>query len=216
MIIKQTADGSHTLYLPEIDETYHSIHGAENESRHVFLEAGFNHCHKKEIHILEIGFGTGLNAYLTALEAAKQGKIVHYTTVEKYPLSKECWQQLNFARGDKENQLLFEKIHSEDWEKEVQLSNNFYFKKLQADFCNLPLDNSFDLIYYDAFSPEKQPELWTEDIFIQLYNHTNMGGILTTYCAKGSVRRAMQAAGYIVERLVGPVGKREMLRASVL
>ncbi len=211
--LKQTEDGSHTLYVTAIDETYHSVHGATNESLHVFIHAGFDLYRKKELNILEVGFGTGLNAYLTALSAEEGNKTVHYTSVEKYPIGEETWTQLNFAGNDADKQALFEKIHSTEWEKEICITDNFYLQKIQADFCNLDLKDDFDLIYYDAFSPEKQPELWTESIFQKLYLHTKPEGILTTYCAKGSVRRAMQAAGFTVERIPGPKGKREMLRA---
>ncbi len=211
--LKLTEDGSYTLYLPEIDETYHSVHGAVNESLHVFIHAGFDLCEKEEANIFEIGFGMGLNAYLTALAAEAANKIVHYTSIEKYPLEEDIWEQLNFAGTDESKQTLFEKIHRAEWEKEICITENFYLQKIQADFCNLDLVNDFDLIYYDAFSPEKQPELWTEDIFQKLYQHTKPKGILTTYCAKGSVRRAMQAAGFTVKRIPGPKGKREMLLA---
>lgn len=212
-ILQETEDGSHTLYLPEIDETYHSTHGAVNESRHVFLRAGFDCCPKPELYVLEVGFGTGLNAYLTALESECKS-LVHYYTVEKFPLAEAAWSQLNFAARCGGDEALFQAIHAAAWGCDVELSPKFHLQKIEADFTCLSLHKQFDLIYYDAFSPEKQPELWTEAIFEKLYALTSKGGILTTYCAKGSVRRAMQAAGFAVERILGPKGKREMLRAT--
>jgi len=209
----QTEDGSHTLYVATIDETYHSTHGAVNESLHVFLHAGFDLCQQAEIQVLEVGFGTGLNAYLTAL-ASESKQAVHYTSIEKYPLPKEIWQELNYVESYGNKKSLFEQIHNSPWEVETQLTPTFYLHKIQADFTFLSLHDKFDLIYFDAFSPDKQPDLWTEAIFEKLYQHTMGGGILTTYCAKGTVRRAMQAAGYRVERIPGPVGKREILRAT--
>lgn len=211
--LRQTEDGSHTLYLPQIDETYHSTHGALNESLHVFLDAGFNLCEKEEINVLEVGFGTGLNAYLTAVAATKSNKIVHYQTVEKYPLSKEQWLQFNFAKQYAFDENLLMQIQSARWESETQLTPSFYLHKIQADFTLLSLQTQFDIVYYDAFSPDKQPELWTQEIFEKIYAQMSTGGILTTYCAKGAVRRAMKAAGFLVERIPGPKGKREMLRA---
>lgn len=208
----ETEDGSHTLYVPSIDETYHSTHGAINESLHVFIHAGFELCAKQEIKVLEMGFGTGLNAYLTAL-ASQAKKAVHYTSVEKYPLPEAVWRSFNYASAYGENQTLFEQIHLSAWNDEIQLTPNFYLNKMEADFSAITLHEKFDLIFFDAFSPEKQPELWSLPIFEKLYAHTEATGILTTYCAKGAVRRAMQAAGYTVQRIAGPVGKREMLRA---
>lgn len=211
-ILQETADGSHTLYLPEIDETYHSTHGAINESLHVFLRAGFDFCVKPEISVLEVGFGTGLNAYLTAIES-KNRTLVRYCSIEKFPLQESDWLQLNFAKEYGGNEGLLHSIQRAPWGVEVNLSSTFNLQKIEADFTCLSLSEKFDLIYYDAFSPDKQPELWTEQIFQTLYAHTNQGGVLTTYCAKGAVRRAMQQAGYLVERMPGPKGKREMLRA---
>lgn len=211
-----TEDGSQTLYVPAIDETYHSVHGALSESLHVFIQAAWQQCSKQELRILEVGFGTGLNAYLTAIEAEKVGKTVHYTAIEKYPLSEEIWQSLNYAENYGCNQSLFQQLHRAEWGKDENITPHFLFEKLAVDFLFLPLSQTFDLIYFDAFSPEKQPELWTEEVFAKLYAHTSAEGILTTYCAKGAVRRAMQTAGYMVERIAGATGKREMLRARKL
>ena len=212
--LRETEDGSHTLYLPDIDETYHSIHGAVNESTHVFLRAGLDLCHKLKLRVLEVGFGTGLNAYLTALETERRNIEIDYVSVEKFPLSADIYEKLNFGDIIGDNQVLFQSIHRTDWGEKKKLTPLFYLEKLQSDFTALSLQGKFDVIYYDAFSPDKQAELWTEDIFAKLFASTEEAGVLTTYCAKGAVRRAMQAAGFIVERIPGPVGKREMLRAK--
>lgn len=210
--IRISEDGSHTLYLPSIEETYHSIHGAINESRHVFLDAGLSQLTTTNIQVLEIGFGTGLNALLTAQYAAENDIRIEYTTIEKFPLLESVWGVLNFGKviGQKD---LYKSIHQADWAVVNEINPYFTILKLEADLNHLSLHSEFDCIFFDAFSPDKQPELWTEYVFEQMYTHTAKGGILTTYCAKGAVRRAMQAAGYIVERIPGPIGKREMLRA---
>lgn len=213
--LKITEDGSHTLYVPEIDENYHSEHGAIQESRHIFINAGLKQSKKQNINVLEIGFGTGLNVLLTAIEAAKSGIDIHYYTIEKYPVPIEKAHQLNYSQeiSEKKSKVLFEKIHLAEWETEVNISNNFILRKLNADFTNYQPDTTFDVIYFDAFSPEKQPEMWKEELFQKIYNACNEGAILTTYCAKGIVRRTLQAVGFKVERLAGPLGKREILRA---
>lgn len=212
--LQTTSDGSHTLYVPEIDETYHSTHGAIQESSYIFINAGLKQCKKQCVNILEVGFGTGLNAFLTAIEAEKSGQEIHYFTLEKYPVPIEKANQLNYSHQipDKNSKDLFENIHYAQWEKEVEISNYFKLKKNQCDFTTYQPDTTFDVIYFDAFSPEKQPEMWTEEQFLKIYNVCNESAILTTYCAKGSVRRAMQAVGFKVERLAGPPGKREILR----
>lgn len=207
-----TADGSHTLYVPEIDENYHSTHGAVQESTHVFIDAGLLFCEKKAINILEIGFGTGLNALLTAIEAEKIDTKIHYTTLEKFPVPIITALQLNYSDLTAQN-LIYEDIHKADWEKIVEISKRFVIKKMECDFTEATFNEKFDLVYFDAFSPEKQPEMWTEKQFLKIYNACNYGAILTTYCAKGVVRRVLQAVGFKVERLPGPPGKREILRA---
>lgn len=211
--IKLTEDGSHTLFVPAIDECYHSTHGAVQESRYIFIEAGLKHCSKSEIRVLEIGFGTGLNAFLTLLEAQNCSKQIHYTSLERYPVEVEKLLQLNYS--DKlsiENQKYFEQIHTSPWNVEVQISPFFKLKKIEADFTQHDFDEMYDVVYFDAFSPEKQPEMWIQERFKMIFDHCNSGAVLTTYCAKGMVRRAMQAVGFMVERLPGPPGKREILR----
>lgn len=217
-ILQTTADGSHTLYVPELDEHYHSTHGAIRESMHVYIDAGLRHCLSTEINLLEIGFGTGLNAFLTLLEAEKQQKMIHYTTLELYPLSVTTAATLNFSDiTDPSRKEIFRMLHTAAWEEWVPVTPFFRLKKHSMalhEFLMLPQDETFDVIYYDAFAPEKQPEMWRQEIFDRLYAISRDNTILTTYCAKGVVRRMLQSAGYIVERLPGPPGKREILRAG--
>lgn len=210
-----TEDGSTTLYNEIIGEHYHSTHGAIQESQHIFIKDGFYECKKDEIHILEMGFGTGLNAFLTMLEAEKTGKKIHYYTVELYPISEKQAKTLNFAQilsPEKNEEFL--KLHTSKWGEISKISTNFEMLKIQCDFNSLEFNElKFDVVYYDAFSPEKQPELWSLEIFEKIFSHCNSGAILTTYCAKGYVRRNLQAAGFTVHRLPGPPGKREKLSA---
>lgn len=210
MEIQITSDGSRTIYLPEIDEHYHSINGAEQESVHVYVQAGFNECRKQTITLLEMGFGTGLNAFLTAMEAAKREVFVQYVTLEKFPLEKHIIEQLHY--GGKDNRI-FEKIHRAEWGTTVTISPYFSILKIKTDFSDYTFPDNYDVVYYDAFAPDKQEEVWSRELFDKIYRQMNPGGILTTYCAKGTVRRMMMASGFQVERIPGPAGKREMLRA---
>lgn len=216
-IIEITEDGSHTLYVPKLNEHYHSTHGAIQESLHVYLEAGLHHCDKPEINLLEIGFGTGLNAFLTLLDTERSKKTVKYTTLERYPVSLTDTERFNYSELlDPSRKEIFMQLHSSIWGDWVEITPTFRLKKLQTDAGRLEEfqpEAPFDLIYYDAFAPEKQPGMWTEEIFNRLYVLSNRGAVLTTYCAKGAVRRMLQSAGYYVERLPGPPGKREILRA---
>ena len=210
---RTTLDGSTTLYNGEIDECYHSLFGARNESMHIFITSGLNQCRKRAINVLEVGFGTGLNAFLTALETEKTDININYTTIELYPLPDEIYTKLPYAQTTEEA-TLFEQLHTCNWEQNVPISPNFSITKLQADLCTLTFHNSFDCVFFDAFSPEKQPELWDISIFEKIYQAMNTNGILTTYCAKGIVRRTLQEVGFVVERIAGPTGgKREILRA---
>jgi tRNA U34 5-methylaminomethyl-2-thiouridine-forming methyltransferase MnmC len=211
--LKVSADGSHTLFVPELDEHYHSVNGAHNESMHVFIEPALNFCTKEHVSILEIGLGTGLNAFLTALNQGD--KTIFYHALEKFPLETEAAVALNFA-NDKEGQLLFEKLHNLPWNNEEELHSKMTILKDENDLTNITFSHTYDLVYFDAFAPEVQPEMWSEAIFKKIYDAMNPEGILTTYCAKGVVRRTMQAVGFTVERLPGPKGKREMLRAIKL
>jgi tRNA U34 5-methylaminomethyl-2-thiouridine-forming methyltransferase MnmC len=208
-----TEDGSHSLFVPEISESYHSTHGAIQESRHVFIDSGLRQCHKQEFKVLEIGFGTGLNAFLTMMEAERTDKQIMYTTLELFPVEDNTVLKLNFPDIlASEKRLIFEQMHSTEWDEEIRLTPFFRFIKLKTDFTKCIFKNQFDVVYFDAFSPEKQPEMWSNELFEKIYTHCNSGAILTTYCAKGIVRRMMQTAGFKVERIPGPPGKREMLR----
>lgn len=215
--IETTGDGSHTLFHPGAGEHYHSIHGAIQESEHVFIEAGLKAVamEKHTIDILEVGFGTGLNALLTMHVADKLSLMVRYTCFEPYPLDSEIYSQLNYVSLTKfkKYQKLFLNMHRSGNGEVIRLLNNLEFVRYINDIQNINAsDYVFDLVYFDAFSPATAPELWTQEIFALLRNCVNPGAILVTYSAKGSVRRALQAAGFVTERLPGPPGKREMLR----
>lgn len=210
-----TADGSKTIHIIDWDEQYHSKHGAIQEAYHVFIKHGLSLYNNRQLSILEIGFGTGLNAFITFLEGKKINLNIDYVGVEAYPITSEELQQLNYVVELKvESQAKdFETMHNSPWGKAVVISDDFRLNKQQKDFKELDFDNSFNLIYFDAFGARVQPELWTEAIFSRMFKALTKDGILVTYAAKGSVRRAMQAVGFEVERLPGPPGKREMLRA---
>jgi tRNA U34 5-methylaminomethyl-2-thiouridine-forming methyltransferase MnmC len=215
-ILHKTADGSVTLFSNEMQESYHSLNGAAQESRHVFIEAGLKHCLAKNIAVFEVGFGTGLNALLTWGEAKRSNLNIRYTAIEAFPLSLETTSSIGYDSLEPalpEN--AFQQLHQAPWNREVLLEKDcFSLKKTEGDFTSLTLENKFDLIYFDAFSPEKQPEMWEEHLFSRLFENLNEDGILVTYCAKGEVRRRLQRCGFTVERIPGPPGKREMLRAK--
>ncbi|MFL0354645.1 tRNA (5-methylaminomethyl-2-thiouridine)(34)-methyltransferase MnmD [Xanthomarina sp. GH4-25] len=215
-----TADGSKTIQLLDLNEQYHSIHGALQESKHVYIEQGLKHFYTlcksiKPISVLEIGFGTGLNAMATLDELKKSALQINYVGVEAYPVSVEEVNELNYgSQFTFENSgQLFQDLHQVSWEELHEISPGFTLVKQQKFFSKITDINTFHVIYFDAFGPRIQPELWTEDIFIIMYDALAENGILVTYSAKGSVRRAMQAVGFVVERIPGPPGKREMLRA---
>lgn len=211
-----TADGSSTIYLPEWDENYHSKHGAIQEAKHVFIKSGLSLFANQNISILEIGFGTGLNSFITFLEAPKHNLIIDYVGVEAYPVSAEEIEKLNYVSelNAEEFQKVFSEMHEQQWEVQNKLSSSFSLTKRKQFFNEIKDENRFDLIYFDAFGARVQPELWTEEIFEAMYKSLNPGGVLVTYCAKGSVRRAMIKVGFSIEKLAGPPGKREMLRAT--
>ncbi len=216
--IVKTADGSDTLFVKELNEHYHSTFGAVQESKHIFIEAGLQKCELTSINLFEVGFGTGLNAYLTVLDSIKTNQTIKYITIEKYPLPSTIWTALNYTEIVPEgNPLLFQMIHEAKWNEEVRITDHFSILKLSSDLMNidyskLPL---FHLIYFDAFSPEKQPELWETSIFLQLAGHCEKRAKIVTYCAKGVVRRSLITAGFVPERIPGPPGKREMLRGTM-
>ncbi|WP_420319974.1 tRNA (5-methylaminomethyl-2-thiouridine)(34)-methyltransferase MnmD [Flagellimonas sp.] len=211
-----TADGSKTIQIEDWDEQYHSKHGAVQEAYHVFIDHGLRLFKDTYIKILEIGFGTGLNALITLLEKEKLSLNIDYVGVEAFPVSLEEVQQLDYCKQLKtaQSQMIFERMHKSPWEKRVKIGPNFSLEKQQKDFKSIDDTNLFNLIYFDAFGARVQPELWTEDIFSKMYRALMDGGVLVTYSAKGSVRRALQTVGFSVERLPGPPGKREMLRAT--
>jgi tRNA U34 5-methylaminomethyl-2-thiouridine-forming methyltransferase MnmC len=208
-----TSDGSHSLFVPEIDECYHSTYGAVQESRHIFIDAGLRQCHKTEIYVLEIGFGTGLNAFLALLEAERSEKKINYISLELFPVEINKALQLNYPDIlAPDNRKVFRQMHTCAWNEEIQVTPFFGLNKIKTDFLEFVFKNNFDVVFFDAFSPDKQPEMWSNKQFEKIYAHCNPGAILTTYCAKGIVRRTMQSAGFEVERIPGPPGKREMLR----
>lgn len=215
--LEPTADGSNTLYVPELNEHYHSVKGALTESAHIFIQMGLNHAQAANPRVLEIGFGTGLNAFLTLLEAEKSQRAIHFTSIERFPLSEDIVRKLSYPETiAPEECKKFYALHTAPWNQEVKISPYFTLHKIEGDFTHFSFSECYDVVYFDAFAPEKQPEMWSQPLFDNLYRQMNPGGILTTYCAKGVVRRMLQAAGFTVERLPGPPGgKREILRANV-
>lgn len=214
--IEQTADGSQTLFVPELNEHYHSVKGALTESEHIFIQMGLKHSSVEAPHVLEIGFGTGLNAFLTLLTADTDQRNIHYTTLERYPVTPALIEQLTYPELIcPERKDDFQALHQAAWNTDVQLTPYFTLHKVETDFTSYTFPATYDVIYFDAFAPEKQPEMWTQSLSDTLCQQLNPQGILTTYCAKGAVRRMLQAAGFTVERLPGPPGgKREILRAT--
>lgn len=214
--LEQTADGSYTLFVPELNEHYHSVKGALTESEHIFINMGLKHSQIQSPRILEIGFGTGLNAFLTLIEAEKAQRTVYYTTIERYPISDEIVQKLSYPELIcPEKAKEFFTLHQAPWNTDVFISPYLTLNKINDDFTSYQFSKGYDIIYFDAFAPEKQPEMWSQPLFDNLYECLNKGGILTTYCAKGTVRRMLQSSGFTIERLPGPPeGKREILRAT--
>lgn len=211
-----TNDGSHSIFNPEINECYHSKHGAIVEAEHVFIRNGFSAVNKQCLNILEIGFGTGLNAILTSQKAVQKKVTVNYQTIELYPVSENNYSKLNFTDliGIEQNELL--KLHTTKWEEKCKINDFFNLTKFNTDLAKYTTDSKFDIIYFDAFSPEKQPELWTNTIFMKMHNYLKEDGFLVTYCAKGIVKRTMKAVGFEIIVLDGPLGKRQMTRANKL
>lgn len=216
-----TSDGSKTIQIEDWNEQYHSIHGAIQEANHVFLKHGLLFfCSKKAsnsqpVAILEIGFGTGLNAFLTLIEAEKLNLNIDYLGVEAYPVELDEIQQLNYVELiSKQHHSNFKDLHNVTWEASHIITSHFKLEKQKKFFQDIDVKNKFDIIYFDAFGARVQPDLWTESIFRIMFDALKVDGILVTYAAKGSVRRAMQAVGFEVERLPGPPGKREMLRGT--
>lgn len=212
-----TGDGSKTIYLPELDEHYHSSHGALQEAQHVFIKHGLTTQAGDYVTILEMGFGTGLNALLTYFATEKRHQYIHYIGIESFPISQEIWEQMDYTAhsNDPDAPAVYSKMHTSKWDEPVALNELFVLEKRKSTLENTNLAAaSIDLIYYDAFGPRVQPELWTLAIFEQLFNWLTPGGMLVTYCAKGQVKRDLKTAGFVVETLSGPPGKREMTRAK--
>lgn len=212
-----TEDGSHTIFVPELNEHYHSIHGAVQESNIVFLENGYEFCKADPIYIFEAGFGTGLNALLTAVRSGASGRKVFYTSIEKYPVDPEIIKNINYSEftGD-EGSRLYNLIQNALWGTMTEISKTFSLFKIKGDLITDCIPGIYDLVYFDAFGPDKQPEIWKEPVFNKICSALKDGGILVTYSAKGEVRRILKSLGLVVSLIPGPPGKREMIRAVKL
>lgn len=220
-----TDDGSATIFIPEWNESYHSKHGAIREAIHVFIQNGLYKIPNKKISVLEIGFGTGLNSFLTLLNAVKRDLNISYTGLEKYPVQPSEYRLLNYSKSIADNldsldfeeikpDYLYQKMMDSDWGDFQQINQNFRLKKVETDFFEFDYPASeYDLVYFDAFGARVQPELWTLELFEKIHFGMKIGGLLTTYSSKGSVRRALKELGFEVEKLAGPPGKREMINA---
>lgn len=212
-----TEDGSHSLFVPGLNETYHSRHGAVQESEHVFIQTGLLHLleQTRNIRLLEVGFGTGLNIWLTLKALQEKDAVAHCTSLETFPLPEQTYRLLNFSDGSDEHlRDAFMTMHHAAWNEAVVIEEGFILEKVQTTFQDFVPNKKFNLVYYDAFGPPVQPEMWELSIFEKMARLMDEGGVLVTYCAKGQVRRNLEAAGFNVERLKGPPGKREMLRAT--
>jgi tRNA U34 5-methylaminomethyl-2-thiouridine-forming methyltransferase MnmC len=211
--IIQTKDGSHTLYSRQFDEIYHSRNGALSESQHIFIRNGLGACPGNVINVFEVGFGTGLNALLCWEYAESKNIRINYHSIELYPVSDKLIGQINYPDlvGHKEK---FQQLHAAKWNETVTLSENFTLHKINGSVLEMLFPtSSINVIFFDAFSPEKQSELWTIEVFTKMYDILALGGILVTYCSKSYVRKNMQQAGFQIEKLPGPHGKRDMVRA---
>ena len=213
--IIKTLDGSTTIHLPEWNESYHSKHGAIQEAKHVFIKNGLSLFENEPVSILEIGFGTGLNAFITFLEAMQSEQKIEYVGIEAYPVDTDEVLAMNYVKELEADQFfnVFQQMHEHDWNKKFELSSDFTLTKRKQFFNEIEDQNAFDLIYFDAFGYRVQPELWSTEIFQKMYNSLKPNGILVTYAARGVVKRSMISVGFEVEKLAGPPGKREMFRA---
>ncbi|MGA9639472.1 tRNA (5-methylaminomethyl-2-thiouridine)(34)-methyltransferase MnmD [Flavobacterium sp.] len=214
--IIQTLDGSTTIHIKDWNESYHSKHGAIQEAKHVFIKNGLALFENKEIAILEIGFGTGLNTFITYIESKRLNQKINYTGVEGYPITSEELLAMNYIEELKANHfsVIFDKIHESVWEHETELDADFILTKRQQLFQEINDKEKFDLIYFDAFGYRVQPELWSTEIFKKMFDSLKEKGVLVTYAARGVVKRSMIEVGFSVEKLAGPPGKREMFRAT--
>lgn len=207
--IEITGDGSPTLRHPVTGDAYHSVRGAVGESEHVFIREGFLRNRLPYVRIFEVGFGSGLNAWLTAQAAAREGRTVFYEAVERYPVDPQTAAKLSYAADP-----LFRALHDAPWNVPTGIDERFTLKKVEAALENYRFDTTFDLVYFDAFAPDTQPELWSRELFGRLYACLAPGGILVTYSAKGLVKENLRAAGFEVKRLPGALGKHHMVRAA--
>lgn len=209
-----TKDGSHTLFVPELNEHYHSVHGAIQESEYIFIKCGLNFSNADPVRIFEVGFGTGLNAFLTAVNSVSKNRKIFYTAIEKYPLQDSLINGLNYKSfSPPESAYLFERIHNSKWDIGQEISNNFTLKKIKGDIAKQEISGDYDLIFFDAFGPDKQPEMWTDEVFRKIAEITVHNGILLTYSVKGDVKRTLRKNGFKVNRLPGPPGKHQIIRA---
>jgi len=208
-----TNDGSSSIFIPALNEHYHSSHGAIQEAQHVFIIHGIVASEKNPISVFELGFGTGLNALLTAQFAEKHKIHVNYQSIEAFPVEKELLEQLNYATLLNDKEGVFDAIHGADWETDVPISSHFTLRKIAAKIEDHQLEEGIDLIYFDAFGPRAQAELWNIGILRKMYDALNDDGVLVTYCAQGQFKRDLKSLGFKVESLPGPPGKREMTRA---
>ncbi|HEX8270679.1 MAG TPA: tRNA (5-methylaminomethyl-2-thiouridine)(34)-methyltransferase MnmD [Flavobacterium sp.] len=211
-----TSDGSTTIRIDEWDECYHSKHGAIQEAYHVFIKNGLSLLNGKEASIMEIGFGTGLNAFITYLESQKSQQVINYTGVEAFPVSRDEVLAMNYVDrlNARDNSADFDKMHACGWELPTQITDRFTLTKRRQYFSDITDVNNYDLIYFDAFGYRVQPELWSTEIFRKMFAALKPGGVLVTYAARGVVKRSMIEVGFKVEKLDGPPGKREMFRAT--
>jgi tRNA U34 5-methylaminomethyl-2-thiouridine-forming methyltransferase MnmC len=219
LTVQNTADGSPTVYSSFFDATYHSSHGAIQESRHVFIDSGLQHAHSvfpKRIALLEFGFGTGLNALLTAMWHGSAGTSIAYTAMEAFPIETDLALKLPYPEFLHINgtRAIFDTMHLAPWNTKTDISPSFSLTKVKDDFISFPKDDLYDLVYLDAFAPGVHPQFWENPFLESVFNQMTTGGILITYCAKGSFKRALKMAGFDVEALPGPPGKREITRAQ--
>ena len=211
--IIQTEDGSSSIFVKDLGETYHSVHGAVQEALHVYIENGMKRCEHTTLSILEMGFGTGLNFVLSYQTALVQNRSLDYVGVEAFPVTEQEWKLLNYDEITKDLPHRLHDIHSLNWNEKHQLSDAVSLTKVHNRFENLELSQTFDLIYYDAFGYNYQPELWTLELFQKMHDLLVTEGILVTYACKGIIKQNLRAAGFKVKRVPGPPGKREMIVA---
>lgn len=213
--IIETADGSSSLLMEEWGETYHSRHGAIQEAKHVFIQNGLSLFKNQAVSVLEIGFGTGLNAFITYLEAPKLDQVIDYVGVEAYPILEQEAEKLNYVSllDAEDSKEVFHLMHRCSWGVPQPISEDFVLTKRKQFFNEITDENRFNLIYFDAFGYQYQPELWSEEIFKKMFAALVPGGVLVTYACRGNIKRALIASGFTIEKLAGPPGKREMLRA---